>query len=135
MTRWTAKALKEKGVVLPPRKKSAIKATEAPEIGEMKWVLKALGLAYECEFKFVPGRDFRADLFIPSLNLLVEYEGLFAEGKNGTGMSRHTTPKGYTNDCIKYFLANVHGYKVLRVTAINYKELSNYIKILQNESV
>ena len=135
MKKWTAKDLKDKGFVLPEKKKSAIKVAEAPEIGEMKWVLKAMGLDYECEYKFVPDRDFRADLFIPSLNLLLEYEGLFAQGKNGTGKSRHTTPQGYTNDCIKYFLANVYGYKVLRVTAISYKNLSNYIKILQNESV
>ncbi len=129
MTKWSAKKLKELGVDIPKRKKPVVKAREAPQIGEMKWVLKGLELEYKTEFEFCPGRAFRADLYVPSLNLLIEYEGI-VDTENGTGQSRHTNIKGYTTDCEKYFLANVHGYRVLRVTALNYKKLSEYLKLL-----
>lgn len=105
--------------------------TQAPEIGEMKWALKALKIDYVEEYVFAPDRKFRADLFLPELNLLVEYEGLFAGNKGGSGKSRHTTGEGYTRDCEKYFIANVLGFKVLRLTAMNYKKLPTYLEMLK----
>jgi very-short-patch-repair endonuclease len=66
------------------------------------------------EFKFAPGRRFRADYAIPEHKLLIEYEGVFS------AKSRHTTPVGYTRDCEKYNLAATLGYRVLRYTALNY---------------
>ncbi len=65
------------------------------------------------EFKFCGDRKFRADFFIPSLNVLIEYEGIVGK------QSRHTNIVGYSNDCDKYNLASILGYKVLRYTALN----------------
>lgn len=130
MSKWTAKSLKKLGVNVEPQPRYPI---VAPEIGEMLWVLKSLGLEYQREYIFYPGRNFRADIYVKSLNLLIEYEGIMPNKKGSTGASRHTNIIGYTNDCEKYFLANVQGYKVLRLTALNYKKLSEYIKLLSNE--
>lgn len=70
------------------------------------------------EFRFCPNRKFRADWYIPKLNAIVEYEGVC-----GRGTSRHTTSTGYSNDCEKYNLAQIMGYKVLRYTAQNFMQV------------
>jgi hypothetical protein len=80
---------------------------------------------YVSELISHPTGKFRFDWAIPDLKIAIEYEGLFSE------KSRHTTVKGYTKDCIKYNLAALLGWKVLRYTALNYKELDkDLIKIL-----
>lgn len=88
------------------------------------------GNGLRVEYRFCPTRRFRADYFIPRLNLLVEYEGVFG------GKSRHTNVCGYSADCEKYNLATVLGYRVLRYTAKNYAqvqgdldELEQYLKV------
>lgn len=86
-----------------------------------KFLLGALlnhryGKELRAEFRFCPGRRFRADWYIPSLNVLVEYEGIFA------AKSRHTHLEGYSKDCEKYNLATVLGFRVLRYTAQNYAQ-------------
>jgi hypothetical protein len=67
------------------------------------------------EFRFCAERKFRADWYIPSLNVLIEYEGVFSAAR-----SRHTNAIGYSTDCEKYNLAQVLGYRQLRYTAKNY---------------
>lgn len=74
------------------------------------------GKELRAEYRFCPNRRFRADWFIPSLNVLVEYEGIFG------GKARHTSVGGYSTDCEKYNLATVMGYRVLRYTAKNYTQ-------------
>lgn len=74
------------------------------------------GKELRAEFRFCPGRRFRADWYIPSLNVLIEYEGIFA------AKSRHTSLAGYSADCEKYNLAQIMGFKVLRYTAHNYAQ-------------
>lgn len=69
------------------------------------------------EYKFLENRRFRFDLAIPSLKIAFEYEGIFSD------VSRHTSIKGYTNDIRKYNLATLNGWRVLRYTAMNYKEV------------
>ena len=86
-----------------------------------KFLLGALlsqryGKELRAEFRFCPGRRFRADWYIPSINVLVEYEGIFA------AKSRHTHLEGYSTDCEKYNLATVLGFRVLRYTARNYAQ-------------
>ena len=76
-------------------------------------VLKSRYPDVEAEFKFCPTRRFRADFYIPSLNCLIEYEGVFC------GKSRHTNVIGYTKDCEKYNIASKMGYRLLRYTAKN----------------
>lgn len=90
--------------------------------------LKESGLAYKKEFLFVPNRKFRADFAIPSLKILIEYEGVFSR------KSRHTTVSGYSKDCQKYNFAAKLGYRVLRYTAKNYTEFLDDLKIITDES-
>lgn len=71
------------------------------------------------EYRFHPVRKWRLDFFIPSLNIGIEYEGIFSE------KSRHTTLKGYTGDVVKYNEAVKQGIRVLRYTAGNAKEIIN----------
>ena len=89
--------------------------------------------SYETEYRFDTVRKFRFDWAIPSLKISIEYEGVFS------AKSRHTTVSGFSEDCTKYNLAIANGWKVLRYTAINYKDLYTDLekllkaKINQNE--
>lgn len=75
-------------------------------------------IEYIREFVFIPGRRFRSDFYLPKWNLLIEIEGgIF---KKGRGKSRHTTPLGYHRDCIKYSLATMLGYRLIRLTTVNF---------------
>jgi hypothetical protein len=82
----------------------------------------------ETEYKFCLTRKFRADYYIPSLNVLVEYEGVFNAAK-----SRHTSVLGYTNDCEKYNLTQKLGFRLLRYTAANYKNVLEDLKYIKND--
>lgn len=65
------------------------------------------------EHAFHPERKWRFDMAIPEYKIAVEYEGVVAK------KSRHTTIKGYTEDCEKYNEAQQLGWRVIRVTAKN----------------
>lgn len=84
-------------------------------------------LILETEYRFDDTRKWRSDWALPALKILIEYEGLFSD------KSRHTTVKGFTGDTDKYNRAQALGWKVIRLTAINYKtaltELNNFLKI------
>ena len=63
------------------------------------------------EYPLIPGRRFRADFAWPEHRLAVEIEG-------GTWVNgRHVRGTGYMNDCRKYNLAVLHGWRVLRFTS------------------
>lgn len=70
------------------------------------------------EHKFLKDRRYRFDWAIPELMIAIEYEGIFNCLK-----SRHTTLKGYSSDLDKYNLAVTNGWKVLRYSALNFKNL------------
>lgn len=99
---------------------------EKESIKTVLWVFKREGLIsdYFEELEFDEERKFRFDWAIPSLMIAIEYEGLFSE-KSG-----HTTMLGYTKDCQKYNLATINGWKVLRYTALNYKNFEPDLKKL-----
>ena len=105
-----------------------------------KFMLGAI-LRAECdevipEYKFANERKFRADYYVPELNLLVEYEGIYFAPDNGrgyTGASRHLNLKGYSTDCEKYNLAQILGYKLLRYTAQNYKQAVEDLRRLKRD--
>lgn len=94
-------------------------SVEKETIKTLLWVLKREGKIpdYVEEMEFHPERKFRFDWAIPSVKIAIEYEGVFAS------KSRHTTVSGYTEDCVKYNEAIKLGWKVLRYTAKNYKNL------------
>lgn len=66
------------------------------------------------DYRFHPERKWAYDWAVPSLKIAVEYEGLFSE------KSRHTTAKGYTGDTNKYNAGQALGWKIIRLTALNY---------------
>lgn len=65
----------------------------------------------EREFRFFPIRKWRFDFAYPSLHLAVEVEGGSWMAKGG-----HTTGKGFEEDCEKYSVAAVLGWRVIRAT-------------------
>jgi len=69
------------------------------------------------EFQFAKPRRFRFDFCFPDKMVAIEYEGIISV------KSDHTTIKGYTSNCEKYNLAAKRGWKLLRYTALNYKEV------------
>lgn len=88
------------------------------------------------EFQFCQGRKFRADYYLPELNLLVEYEGIGTAGDSGraySGASRHTSLIGYSKDCEKYNLAQVLGYRLLRYTPLNYTQVRQDLRKLEQD--
>lgn len=76
------------------------------------------------EYKFLENRRFKFDYAIPYLKVGIEYEGVISS------KSRHTTISGYTKDCEKYNLAAINGWRVLRYTALNYKDLAIDLKAI-----
>lgn len=85
--------------------------------------MQLAGIQFKREKKFHPERKWAFDYWIfgykgksikPSLPVAVEYEG----GTWGnSGKSRHTTGKGFRDDCIKYSWANILGWCVIQCTA------------------
>jgi len=63
------------------------------------------------EYPLIPGRRFRADFAWPEHKLAVEIEGGTWSG------GRHVRGTGYMNDCRKYNLSVLHGWRVLRFTS------------------
>ena len=108
-----------------------IKLPKAKPTGlqHIELVLKARLIPFETEFRFMEERKFRFDIAIPSKKIAIEYEGL-----NVGSNSRHTTNHGYSNDCIKYNHAITYGWKVLRFTSQNYKEVGFFLSILFPEN-
>jgi hypothetical protein len=84
----------------------------------LTYFCKDNGWTLEREFLFDPNRRWRSDFYIPELNCLIEYEGLVASGKGG-----HQTMKAYTNNCDKYNRASLLGFKLLRYTALNFRNV------------
>jgi len=131
------KRLKEKGAIVdykinepknnPVAKQyKKLKQKESPELIQMKRHLMTLNIPFVEEHKFLKNRRFRFDIAIPEIMIAFEYEGVMSK------KSRHTTVQGYSNDTIKYNLAQREGWKVYRYTVINYKDFFNDIKgILQ----
>lgn len=71
----------------------------------------ARGPALEREYRFWPGRRWRADFAHPASRTLIEIEGgVWCHG-------RHTSPKGFMADAEKYLTATLGGWSVLRLTA------------------
>lgn len=93
------------------------------EIVLQEWCAKK-GLELVPEFQFLLNRKFRFDWAIPSIKLSVEYEGIYSE------KSRHTTKQGYSRDSEKYTEAAVNGWRVLRYTASNYKNLITHLQTI-----
>ena len=93
--------------------------------------LKDSNLSYKSEYKFAPDRKFRFDWAVITTHckIGIEYEGLMSK-KSG-----HTTVGGYSKDTEKYNLAQSLGFKVLRYTALTYKNMIRDVLAEVNNSL
>ena len=77
-------------------------------------IIEAYGLpAPTMEYRFNPPRRWRFDFCwqVNGVKVALEYEGGIWVG------GRHIFPLGYQNDCEKYNMATLLGWKVIRVTS------------------
>ena len=75
-------------------------------------LLRAMGLPEPVtEYRFCPDRRWRFDYAWVERSVALEYEG-----GSWTG-GRHTSGRGYSNDCEKYSVAAIMGWRVVRVTS------------------
>ena len=76
--------------------------------------LRDVGVETVGQYRFIPGRRYRADLAIPEHHLIIEVDGgLWMRGGRGGG---HNAPLGYEHDRRRDNLAVVNGCWVLRFT-------------------
>lgn len=131
-TKKSTKSIKEK-----PAKKKGDSALH-------KFVQKKLterNIRFTKEYLFAQPRKFRFDFYLPDYNCGIEVEGIMSfktnkerkYSKNGvdiTDKARHTTVTGYSMDCVKYNLASLKGYKLIRLTVIIQNELDTFLDLL-----
>lgn len=140
---WNGEAVKAKGYHIDTgkkilgakeEKKKRVIKTASSEKDTLEFILKAAKVEYVKEHTFSE-RRFKFDYAIPGIKVAVEYEGLvFGSNKStSSGKSGHTTVIGFTNNCSKYNLALLLGWRVLRYTAINYKEFADDLDKILNE--
>ena len=94
---------------------------------QMATILKRAGYKFVEEYRFTPPRRFRFDFVILPLRkkIAVEVEG-------GTwGKSRHGWGTGFKNDCEKYNLAVILGWKVLRYVPDNLTDVLEDLKCIK----
>lgn len=87
-------------------------------------IIKSVYPDVVAEYKFCPTRKFRADFYIPSLEVLIEYEGIMS------AKARHTSVKGYTMDCEKYNIASIMGFRLLRYTVLNVEDILKDLELI-----
>lgn len=124
-----------RGAVIPKRVKlegsERIPPDKSKALIWLEWNLwyfcneKALTL--KKEYQFSEDRRFRSDWAIEAHKILIEFEGgIFME------CGGHNSARGIQRDIDKYALAEKLGYKVIRLTALNYstvlKTLNELIK-------
>ena len=75
---------------------------------EAQWRLLD-GPPLQKEFYFYSERQWHSDYLVISTHWLIELEGGVHNG------GRHTRPKGFVEDCFKYNMAAMLGYRVIRI--------------------
>jgi hypothetical protein len=83
---------------------------------------------YFKEYKFLPDRKFRADVYfeVHDVKVIIEYHGLQLQGAK----SRHTSIEGFSLDCTKANLAQFAGILYLTYTALTYKDFQHDLQKL-----
>lgn len=125
----SGEGVKKEDVVIKKTKRPKAKAVKKKPTGLLmiEMILFSSNIEYKKEHVFSDSRQFRFDLCFEykGRKIAVEYEGLMSK------KSRHTTRTGYTNDTIKYNLAQLEGWIVLRYTALSHKHfIDDLTKIL-----
>lgn len=129
----------EKPAPAPAKKPKKDPPPDYPRL--IQGALRLLGIEAVTEYYFHPKRRYRFDLAIPELKIAIEYEGIDMKNKE---KSRHTTSTGYAEDCRKYNLATIEGWRILRYTTADTgrtnwefaiaSEVVEFIKIIKNDS-
>lgn len=73
-------------------------------------MLRAYGVTFEREYRWLEGRRFRSDFAVPEKRLLIEVQG--GHWVNG----RHNRGAGYEQDLVRQNLAQVNGWRMLQYT-------------------
>lgn len=112
---------------LSPRRKRSSKSRSQTSNLELaaKQILQAHKVEpFVQEYRFHSIRRWRFDFAWPDKKLALEVEGGIFRG------GRHTSPKGFINDCEKYNTAALMGWRVIRVTSPQIKsgELLEWIQ-------
>lgn len=107
--------------------KKELKTKQSKNVSKFEEILKRLELKYETEYKFSKQRRFKFDIALVTQKIAIEYEGVNAK------KSRHTSITGYTNDCTKYNLAQIEGWKILRYTTLNFNDFEKDISRISNK--
>ena len=108
-------------VASKPKQKRDVSARQAA-------LLQQLNEQHRCwvrEYKFHSERRWRFDFAHLELKLAIEVEGLCAEWQK----SRHTTIKGYIEDCEKYNAAALLGWTVLRYTYSTLHQIERDVRL------
>lgn len=99
-------------------RETQIRGIHRDYVCEISQALTIMGVEHVREYKFLHDRRFKFDIAIPGKKLAVEFEGgIFSGG-------RHTRCKGYANDAKKYNLATMHGWKLLRYTTVDTRQIN-----------
>jgi hypothetical protein len=103
----------------------------SPEKTWLSWNLLYWGndkaLELKTEYQFDEKRKWQFDWCYPAVKIAIEYEGIFTRDKSRTG---HTSITGVMRDVEKYNAAMLQGWKIVRVTAANYKTVFRMIEKL-----
>ena len=95
---------------------------------EVSQKFKKLGIEFEEEFRFDKKRKFRFDFILKPIKVKIAVE---IEGGTFMGNSRHGFGKGFENDCLKYNLAALQGWLILRYTPNLIPQLWKDLRILK----
>lgn len=95
---------------------------------EVSQKLKKLGIGFEEEFRFDKRRRFRFDFVLKPVKTKIAVE---LEGGQWMGNSRHGFGKGFENDCLKYNLAALQGWLILRYTPSLIPQIFKDLKTLK----
>lgn len=111
----------------PSARKSVVPAVKKShrQLAELKFYLRSLQISFEEEYQFLPTRRWRFDLAIPALKIAIEYQGhgqtgRAKGGKQGAHIGGHASITGLSGDCEKDLHALLHGWRVLKFTALHF---------------
>ena len=94
-------------------------------------------LELQTEYKFHPEREWRLDYAFRAIKIAVEYEGIFQNQamKNNEKIKSavHSSVKGVLRDIEKYNAAQLLGWRIIRITAKDYKTVLQQLnQLLKN---
>lgn len=124
------KTLKEKAQMSSDAWRELMK-TNKPKSGhanDIRIMLQLARIEFEREYQFHPKRKWRFDFAIVDKKIAIEYEGIFSK-KSG-----HTTVDGFLSDVEKYNEATKLGWRVMRYTVKNYKNVIDDLNSIINSS-